>query len=171
MAYVVGAELHLVSIRGESIRLHHYPRIFDQEVEPVGRGEEGVRGFFDGSEAGEIELEKGDVGVRDNGLDVTDCGFGLGRECALLGRGGRGHALPVRGRSPCPGPRCLLLSRPLLPDRSGDVVRRVKGHAFEEAEHGVCLHEQRCWSTGDVPSRSVTNRSGLNGGSAPLSSR
>ena len=79
MAYVVGAELHLVFIRGESFCLRHYPRIIDQEIEPGGRGKQRVRGFFDGFEAGKIELEKGDVGVRDNSFDVTDCGFRLGR--------------------------------------------------------------------------------------------
>ena len=48
MADVVGAELHLVSIGGEALWLRHDARIVDQEVEPVGRGKEGVRGFSDG---------------------------------------------------------------------------------------------------------------------------
>ena len=75
MTHVVGAELHLVSISGESIWLCHYSCIVDQEVEPVARGDEGVRCFFDGFEACEIQLEKGDVGVGYNSLDITDCGF------------------------------------------------------------------------------------------------
>ena len=80
MAKVVGAELDLVSVGGETSWLGHDSGIVDQEIKSVGGGEILVGRFFDGFEAGEVELEEGDVLVRDDSLDVADCGLSLGRD-------------------------------------------------------------------------------------------
>lgn len=87
VADVVGAELDLVAFLSGAGGDGHDAGVVHEDVEAWGRGVEGVGGFFDGFEGGEIELEEGDVGIGNFFLDGGNCGFGF--------RGGSGSEVDV----------------------------------------------------------------------------
>ena len=79
MADVIGTELDLVAVLGGAWGHRHHAGVVYEDIEAGRGGGEGVGGLFDGVKRGEVEFQKGDVGVGNLFFDGGNGGLGFGR--------------------------------------------------------------------------------------------